>query len=556
MEYSYILQNLDSEKHQELQEKIQNVKGVIFASVFKEEEVVKLTYSLQETASEYDVFVEVDKLLQEYNADIVFENEKPLTFNDEEKEVKEEKSEKSKKSKLPKLPDYTFRLFQIVLAALMYWILGTKAWVVYTVGLVLASYEIFYDTITDITKKKITDNLVVCISIIFLALFNKLNEAFILAISFSLIKVGYMAFMSVLRRKNNELCFIEKFELADGEEVELENITEGLKINVSGKIYLPCEIEDGTSQVKRLSGLVEDVKEGDKLYEGDTILNKQILQVKILQAYNDSSLKEKRELQQKFLNEIDSIKPNKKQNLICLSLALAALLYVFIKPLFMETEYLYSLSTDSIKAIVILAFSFPLVEFWNDVRIELLRYKIAKNIYLLDLNKLFKLVGTSSFVYNENVFYKDGKINEDAYGLLREVKDLGISKQTAVSNSETLNETCNQLKLKNRVNSLSGENYESAIKDSFLFDNGNAFLNGEKVFSFEPSDIRSIPKTLRRVIKAKQLKGWTFALVIASQVVFMLLALSGLLNIFWCLLGGIILSGLLGLMQLLMLVEL
>ena len=148
MDYNYILQNLEQEKFSELKEKLLQIQGIKELDIILDNDKVKLCYNLEKNISEYDIFVQVDSILQQENIDISFEDEKPLAVKEDATESKAEETkvqenlDKKKKGKLFKLPDYTFRLAQIVLAVIFY-LIFSDIWVVTAITLVLASYEIF-----------------------------------------------------------------------------------------------------------------------------------------------------------------------------------------------------------------------------------------------------------------------------------------------------------------------------------------------------------------------------------------------------------------------------
>ena len=573
MKYTYYLQNLNLDFKEELLQKISAIDGVKVADIIVADSSVKLEYDIKDTFSEYDIFVVVDGYLQEYNVDVSFEEVKAkkqetqnanVTEQDDIKqtqaEVTEEESQEEaktkKKGKLAKIPDFTIRLTEIVFAVIMFLLVGRQNWLIKAFCLVLASYEIFYDTICDFIKKRFADNFVVAIAVIFLSLINMVEIAFILAIGFGLLKVINMIILGIFKRKNAALCYLDNFNLTDGGEKTLEELKIGDKVSLQGKIYLKCVVVDGEAEVKNASGETIKAVPGQELVYGDEILNKQILDVEIIEDFQSSSLKEIKEKQQKIEDIISSKKPTKKQNIICISLAIAGFLYALIKPLFVDESYIYTLQIDSFKAIIIVALACPLVDFWKTVRDELLLFKLTKNVQIYNYELLQDLTNIKSYVYSEQTFLNNQQVNEFAYGMIREVKDLGVEKQIAVASSQTLNDTCQQLKLKNRINSTSGEEFDNAINNSLYFNQAEATFNGEKVFAYNSQDIRAIPKTLRVVKRSKLLAKLTTILGVATQSIFAILALSGLVSLSWCFVGVLILSGLLGVMQLFELVEL
>ena len=140
--------------------------------------------------------------------------------------------------------------------------------------------------------------------------------------------------------------------------------------------------------------------------------------------------------------------------------------------------------------------------------------------------------------------------------MLREVKDLGIASQTAVSSSSTLNDTCSALKLKNRLNNTDSQEYQTLVENSLLITNGTALENKEQVFAFKKDNVRAIPKTVRVVKRSKLLAKLTKVLTFVIQIAVMVLSLSGLVSIGTCFALGLILLGLVGFMQLLEIAEL
>ena len=89
--YNYFIENLDTEKIEEIKEKIANLPLVKEVNITEGKNNLALSYTLGDNDDEYDVFVAVADMLQKQGADIAFEDSKSKVV--EEAERQEENQE-------------------------------------------------------------------------------------------------------------------------------------------------------------------------------------------------------------------------------------------------------------------------------------------------------------------------------------------------------------------------------------------------------------------------------------------------------------------------------
>lgn len=570
--YNYFIENLDTEKIEETKEKIANLPLVKEVNITEGKNNLALSYTLGDNDDEYDVFVAVADMLQKQGADIAFEDSKPKVV--EEAERQEDNQEDSqeynqeevesvkpkKKGFFSRIPDFTTRFAELLVALLLFAIVDFSNYIASGICLVLASYEIFYDTICDITKKKFTDNLCASLVVIFGALCGHIRGAFFFAVGFSLLKTLVLLGVYLLKKKTEKHYLVKSFEDEFGETVEVENLKEGLVLNLSGEIYFSCEVVSGEAQIKKANGEILEVKEGSLLEEGDFILNKQFLTVKCLENYAGSSFEKKRESQRLISEQVGNIKMGKKVRVIYLALIITGIIYCFISPLFFDGGYMYNLSNQGIKGILVLALTAPIMGLWTHLCKEILRYNLLKGASITDFNLAEDLSNYQKALYSQEVFTIDGQIHEHAYGMIREVKDLGVNTQIAFGeNQEELNQVCDALKLKNR-RVFDAQAKNEASKGAILLEKLDgqicASVEGKEVFSSKKENLRSFPKVYSASKKAKLFKKLTSVLSGIVQLVLLCLTCVSVLSFSTAVIISLTLIGLVGASNLLQLIQL
>lgn len=574
--YNYFIENLDNEKIEIIQEKITQIPLVKEVNISQGEYLHSLTYTLGDNDDEYAVFVKVTDILQQEGADIAFEDEnvnsavnaEDVKTNEsgEDVEVEEqaqqeegEKAKPRKKGFFSRIPDFTTRLAEIVVAFLLYFIVDFSSYIAAGICLVLACYEIFYDTVCDLTKKKISDNLFASIAIIFAAFCGHLKGAFFFAIIFSLLKILNCYAVFCLKKKTEKHFAVKSFETEEGDEIDAESLKEGIRLNVNGYVYFNCEAIKGEAEVKKAGGDIICVKEGDLLQIGDVILNKQYLIVKSLEKYSESAFKQKREIESKVSEQLNSIICCKKQSIIYIALILTGLIYCFISPLFYSGAYMSNLTYQGIKGVLFIGLCAPLIDNWASLRKELLRYVAVKETVLIDFNKLETLYNTKTVLYDQEVLISGEELHSDAYGVIREIKDLGVQAQTAFGKDQSsLNEICDALRLKNRIVAEKEEiaaNNKGALLLEKEQDKIVASVDADKLIITKEDSLRAVAKAYSASKRAKLLKklslifGGVFAGAVFVLTCLAVLSFTSAVAVY------LTLTGLVGAMNLLELVE-
>lgn len=575
--YNYFIENLDNKKIEEIKDKIANIPLVKEVNIGGEGSRLTLEYKLGDNDDEYGVFVGVTEILQQEGADIAFVDEPNQTYvksdTVEEQAIQDfeeideceiednfdtdQDKKPSKKGFFSKLPNFAVRLSEILFALLMFVFTDFSSYISAGICIVLVSYEVFYDAICDFSKKKITDNMLASLVIIFSCLCGHLLGAFIFGATYSLLKILIAFVVYKLKNKTEDFYAFKTLDTEDGEEIDVEELKVGLVLNVSNKIFFNCEIVKGNAEVKRANGEIVEVKEGENLFVGDIISKGETLTVKSLENYSQSLLKGKRENQKATSEQVNKINPNKKIRLFYTAVIIASLIYCFISPLFVSGDYLTNLSVQGIKGVLVLALFAPLVDGFGELRKELLRYFCIKQVNLTDFNLVEDLYNVKSAFYNQEVFKNGEDLHQDAYGMIREVKDLGVTSQTAFGTDEqSLNLTCDMLKLKNRVlvnqeNCL--ETNGSLVVDK-LNDKISASVCGTEIFNIK-DNLRAIPKVYSASKRAKLLKKLTYILGGVAQGLIFVLTCISVLTFSSAVLLSVPLMDLVGVMNLLEIVE-
>ena len=184
------------------------------------------------------------------------------------------------------------------------------------------------------------------------------------------------------------------------------------------------------------------------------------------------------------------------------------------------------------------------------MRIELFKYACLKNIEIIDLYKTLQLSNYKEFVYNEQVFLTD-ELHKDAYGMIREIKDLGVQTQTAISLcGDSLNQTCDQLKLKNRVENISQEELQTLTQNAIYYEKSNGKIiakqNDQTIFTTKEENLRAIPKTFKNSKKAKLFKKISMVSCVAIQALLIVLGVGEILSIATSICLALTLTGLVG----------
>lgn len=201
----------------------------------------------------------------------------------------------------------------------------------------------------------------------------------------------------------------------------------------------------------------------------------------------------------------------------------------------------------------------PLCGFFDLLSDYSLYYAFSKKSRLNgDIAELIKL--SDGVVYEEGALSEEGVLYEDAYGILRELKDLGINEQICVSKekSDTLEGVCTQLKLKRFINGISDEELEELVKDKIFVckEEGEVVLklNGKVVFAVKER-LREIPQAVRYIkgnLKTKKVVRILYAVVF---VAFSVLGVALVLTTLKSIVLGLLLSVIVGSLNLLQLTK-
>lgn len=535
-DYEYLISFSDNE---EIKEKLAEIEEIQSIEYYSFDGKNALKYYLADDVDEYGVFVKVCEIVQNAGEEIGFideesvEKESETIVKDESEEdakvqtVSEVKKEAKKKKKLTLSGNY-MRIAEIVIAFMIYLIFGVEKFVPVCLCLAIVAYEIFYDAINDIGQKRFTDNVAVSFTLLFLVAGTYFKICFFTAFAFSVIKIVYAEVIKLLKRKNFAYFSLGEISV-NGENASVEAVKKGDTLILDKEAYFDSEIVEGEGELL-VNGQKGFYKKGDFVPFGATVTEVNSFIVKSKESYPSSKLCEAVEREKSVMEKIDKTDAySKKSSLISLILFIALIIVSVVLAVVLYSEFAFVRVLDWLARLSPIAvLCSPICNFFFTLSNHCLYYAFCKkNALNGDIEELIKL--SDGVVYEEGTLSEEGVLYEDAYGILRELKDLGINEQICVSKekSDTLEGVCTQLKLKRFINGISDEELEELVKDKIFVckEEGEVVLklNGKVVFVVKER-LREIPQAVRCVkgnLKTKKV------VVILSAVTFAVCACLG-----------------------------
>ena len=513
-DYEYLIELKDEQK-QTVKEKIELLEKVKGVEIFYDDGQERIKYTLDDATDEYGVFVNVCEIVQDAGGEIGFLGDKTITVQAEESSegdtlqetqpqdecqsvqtVKQAK-EKEKRKKRAFESDSYIRLAEIVVAFVVYLIFGLNKVVPACICIALVAYEIIYDAFCDLSKKKFTDNVAVSLTLVLLAFGANFNTAFITASVFSLIKIGNTELIKFVKRKNFPYISCEKLNV-NGSNTDYKTVKAGDEVFLTKLASFKGELIDSQAVIV-VDGQEKTVNKGEIIPFGAKIKGKGIL-VKSLESYSNSQLSSRVMLETRLLDKTkNAVTENKKIYIVSACIFIFTIIASIILPTVTDRFSFENFFFAFYRLSAINVICCPLCNFFNELSIQTYLYALLKK--QIKIEKFDNLKKYKTIVYDEKVLAENGQLRNNAYGILRELKDLKVEKQICVSlkNSSTIESVCKELKLKTFYNEISEEKLNELLQNALFVteqDGKTVVKYGEEVIFEVTSDLREIPNAV------------------------------------------------------------
>jgi cation transport ATPase len=278
-----------------LERSIAKLNGVL--SVRVDEQNSLLEYTIDEWASDYDVFTEVMRICSECGAAIDFDKrveEECELLNEEEsvdeeqvvqaevEEVEENSSNGKKEKKNGGLSERTQRFIELGVAIAAYivglFLTGTTQYMFFAVSFAFAGYDALYEAFVKITKKQIfSEELLISLAFIGSILLGYTSFAVIGLLLYSTVSFA----RSIIREEieKNPAFAKQEQKIALASEAGVKNVSYAqIKVGDSvvlyggsvsafdGELQNDCDVED-------FKGAVRSLKSGEEIYAGEKLLS-------------------------------------------------------------------------------------------------------------------------------------------------------------------------------------------------------------------------------------------------------------------------------------------
>ncbi len=366
----------------------------------------------------------------------------------------------------------------------------------------IAGYEIFYQAIGDIVKKKFfTENVVILFISILSALLNSITEICAILIIISAAKQVELYFENKLKFNLNERFSTgqSEFTTNDGEFIEVENLSEGDELTLSKYDFVPCDSEalsNGVVDSYYLTGEFEQkLSEKSEVLAGSVVLSDSLkIKVQKTNALSQIVLKKKA-----FEDKVkDVAKPSKVALYVNLTLFFLAIVYAFVMPIFGGADYMNLLYLTGQRAIGLISGSLIIYQFLLASKCKKFAIVSARlNEIDFENEELFSSFGlANSFEFSALQLTEKGELKEDSIGALKELLSLGVKNVTTDFNGAPLNE-----EVKKQIDFV-----DKAFKGENKFYCQNNLVLGEEEgkISIINEEISFVPLAYRIAKKAKK----------------------------------------------------
>ncbi len=573
-----------------LERSIAKINGVISVNVREEESI--LEYTIDEWASDYDVFTEVMRICAECGASIDFDKRDEQEENEptdeeeyviaeveaeEEEEIEDVKEEKKKKKK-GGLSERAQRLIELGIAITAYvvalFFTEMTQYIFLAIAFAIAGYEALYEAFAKILKKQfISEELIISLAFFASILLGYTSFAVVALLLYSVVAFARKVIREEIEKNPAFAKQEQKLTVIDGDGVK--NVSSA-QINV-GKIVIfssgsvspfdgllqnDCDIEDFKGE-KREAGL------GDEVYAGEKILGE--AQIEVTAIGEDCRFgKYNRYVSEAFKTTSPvANRIQKYSQLICLGVFVFSLLLAFIPPIFYES-YKTALIDWGYRAVIfatVSGMSFYLFASEINLLSALAlgrKRKLGFSAYA-SIDNLAK--GSRLFLDYEGVLTEEnGELKEDAQGAVRELKDSGLKNISVACNlsDEKALEVCKQLNVGEYYSRVAADEKYAVIKENLVENtivattaSANERVDNEKgvsvCFNCEEegyvgdvclayNEIAYLPYAIKLAKRTVKIQKINLILGVGVKAILTVLALLGIAQLWWAVLADSLVS--------------
>lgn len=432
-----------------LERSIARINGVLSVNVIEEKSM--LEYTIDEWASDYDVFTEVMRICAECGASIDFDRkdeepaegeekaqEENLPQEKEEVEEEQEESAPSKKKKKGGLSERVQRVIELGVAITAYvvalFFTDMTQYIFLAIAFAIAGYDALYEAFAKILKKQfISEELVITLAFFASILLGYTSFAVIALLLYSVVSFARKIIREEIEKNSAFAKQEQKLTVVDGDGVK--NVSYS-KVEVGNSVLLSSGTVSAFDGVLENDCIVEDFKGekreaklGEEIYAGEKILGE--AQIKVTAIGEECKFGKFNKYVSEAFKSTSPLAEKIQKNLQIIELCIFAfaLLIAFIPPIFYQS-YKTALLDWGYRAVIfatVSGMSFYLFSSEINMLSALAlgrKRKLGFSGYkaidsLAKANKLF-------LDYEGALVDENGLLKEDAQGAVREIKDSGL----------------------------------------------------------------------------------------------------------------------------------
>ncbi len=572
-----------------LERSIAKINGVISVNVKEEESI--LEYTIDEWASDYDVFTEVMRICAECGASIDFdrkdEPEEKETADEEEQiptevEAEEEESvedvKEKKKKKTGGLSERVQRIIELGVAITAYvvalFFTEMTQYIFLAIAFAIAGYDALYEAFVKILKKQfISEELIITLAFFASILLGYTSFAVVALLLYSVVAFARKVIREEIEKNPAFAKQEQKLTVIEGDgvkNVSSAQITVGKTVILSSGNVSPFDgVLQNDCEIENFKGEKREAKLGDAVYAGEKLLGEAQIEVTAIGVdcrfgkYN-KYVSEAFKTTSPIANKIQ-----KHSQLICLGVFVFSLLVAFIPPIFYQS-YKTALFDWGYRAVIFATVS------------GMSFYLFASEINLLSalaLGRKRKL-GFSAYASIENLAKgsklfldyegalteENGELKEDAQGAVRELKDSGIKNISVACNlsDESALEVCKQLNVGEYYSRATADEKYAVIKENLVENtivattaSANERVDNEKGVSvcfnceeegyvgdvcLASNEIAYLPYAIKLAKRTVKIQKINLILGVGVKAIITALALLGVAQLWWAVLADSLVS--------------
>ena len=577
-----------------LERSIAKINGVLSVNVKEEESI--LEYTIDEWASDYDVFTEVMSICAECGVAIDFdkkdeqeEQEEPQSATKEKDEeipaeveaeqadgVDEAKAEKKKKS--GGLSERVQRIIELGVAITAYvvalFFTEMTQYIFLAIAFAIAGYDALYEAFTKILKKQFfSEELIITLAFFASILLGYASFAVVALLLYSVVAFARKVIREEIEKNPAFTKQEQKLTVIDGDGVKNVNsaqIKEGSCVVLSsgsvspfdGLLQNDCEIED-------FKGERREGKIGDEVYAGEKLLGE--AQIEVTAIGEDCKFGKYNKYVSEAFKTTSPIasKIQKHSQMIALGMFVFSLLLAFIPPIFYPV-YKTALLDWGYRAVIFATISgMSFYIFASEINLLSAlalgrKRKLGFSAYT-SIDNLAK--GNKLFLDYEGALLEvNGELKEDAQGAVREIKDSGLKDISVACNlsDEGALEVCKQLNVGEYYSRATADEKYAVIKENLVENTivattalANSKVDSDKGVSvcfnceeegyvgdvcLASNEIAYLPYAVKLAKRTVKIQKINLILGVGVKGILTVLALLGLAQLWWAVLADSLVS--------------